>query len=243
MLYLVYGCLDTQCGSSSLWLILSPSWATVGYYCTRRLTHAQKSLLCLCATVLAPFGKFNHLESGKCQKGTNNASCWLCSHWRMLSQDGILTWTRSVFCFGNVQASTGYPALTAVMKIFFSFPGLLSFQCTCFFSVFFFRICPFFFFTHCLFSFVFFPLTNTPCFSVPLILRYLQWRHCLVNAEKAHEFYMALVQFQQLVPEGCAISFQNGRMQKPLGNSLCRTIWDLFCSCDKTLKMGENGLL
>ncbi len=156
MLYLVYGYLDTQCGSS-LWLILSLSLATVGYYCTRRLTHAQKSILCLCATVLAPFGKFNHLESGKCQKGTNNASCWLCSHWRMLSQDGILTWTRSVFCFGNVQASTGYPALTAVMKIFFSFPGLLSFQCTSL-LFFFLEVVPFYFyFALCFFSFVFPP--------------------------------------------------------------------------------------
>ncbi len=109
-------------------------------------------------------------------------------------------------------------------------------------SVFVLRICPFSFSFAPTVSLALSPppLTNTPCFSVPLILRYLQWRHCLVNAEKAHEFYMALVQFQQLVPEGCAISFQNGRMQKPLGNSLCRTIWDLFCSCDKILKMGKN---
>ncbi len=27
---------------------------------------------------------------------------------------------------------------------------------------------------------------------------------------------------------------------KPLGNSLCRTIWGLFCSYDKTLKIGKK---
>lgn len=61
----------------------------------------------------------------KCQKGTNNASYWLCSQWRMLSQEGILPWTRSVFCFGNVQASTGYQPWLLWWRSFS--PSLVSF--------------------------------------------------------------------------------------------------------------------
>lgn len=92
-------------------------------------------------------------------------------------------------------------------------------------------------------AFFFFSLTNNSCSLVPLILRYLQWQHCLVNAEKAHEFYMALVQFQQLVPEGCAISFQNGWIQKPFGQQLMQDHLGCVLLLWQDFKDGENGLL
>lgn len=180
----------------------------------------------------------------KCQKGTNNASYWLCSQWRMLSQEGILPWTCSVFCFGNVQASTGYQPWLLWWRSFS--PSLVSFPSN---PPVLLRIClSSFLFALTVFApvslaFFFFPHTNNSCFSVPLILRYLQWQHCLVNAEKAHEFYMALVQFQQLVPVGCAISFQNGRIQKPFGQQLMQDHLGCILQLWQDFKDGKNGLL
>jgi len=164
----------------------------------------------------------------------------------MLSQEGILPWTRSVFCFGTVRASTGYPSLTAVMKIFFLIPWSPFHQTHLFCLE---LVSPFFFpfaltvFAPVSLAFFFFPHTNNSCLPVPLILRYLQWQHRLVNAEKAHEFYMALVQFQQLVPEGCAISFQNGWIQKPFGQQLMRVHFGCVLLLWQDFKDGENGLI
>jgi len=217
----------------------------------RHLTHTHKNhsffyfFLYLCARELVPFGKYNHLESGKNVRKAQimhvgcapNEECWarkeyyrehaLCFVLAPFKppQDihPWLLWWRS-FSHCLISFPSNPPVLLRTCLSFF-----FSFCSDC--------LCP------SLFSFLFFPHTNNSCLPVPLILRYLQWQHRLVNAEKAHEFYMALVQFQQLVPEGCAISFQNGWIQKPFGQQLMRVHFGCVLLLWQDFKDGENGLI
>lgn len=52
-------------------------------------------------------------------------------------------------------------------------------------------------------------------------------------------FTWPLFNSNNLSQKAVLFHFKMAESKSPLGSSLCRTIWDVFCSCDKTLKMGK----